>query len=119
MKNIKLILTILFGVFMFLGGVNHFLKPEMYFPFFPDFLPKEILNYLVGIIEIVLGIGAFVPRFRNWATFGILISMLIFLPFHVWDVFRETPAIGSHQASLIRLPIQFLFIAWAWFINRK
>ena len=119
MKNLKLILTFLFGVFMIFGGVNHFLKPEMYFPFFPDFLPKENLNYLAGIVEIGLGIGAFLPKTRNLATLGILIAMLVFLPLHIWDVFRENPAIGSHKASLIRLPIQFLFITWAWFINRK
>jgi uncharacterized membrane protein len=118
MKNLKLVLTFLFGAFMVLGGVNHFLKPEMYFPFFPDFLPKEIINYFTGIVEIALGIGTFIPSFRKMATLGILVLMLFFLPLHILDVFKESPAIGSHQASLIRLPIQFLFIAWAWYISR-
>jgi len=45
--------------------------------------------------------------------------MLLFLPLHIWDIFREKAAIGSHQVALIRLPIQFVLIAYAWFINKK
>ncbi len=110
MKILKLVLTFLFGAFMIFGGVNHFLKPAMYFPFFPDFLPKEALNYLTGIAEIVVGIGVFIPKYRTQAALGILIMMLAFLPLHIWDVFKENPAIGSHQATLVRLPIQFVLI---------
>jgi uncharacterized membrane protein len=119
MKILKLVLTFLFGAFMIFGGVNHFLKPAMYFPFFPDFLPKVALNYLTGIAEIAVGIGVFIPKYRISAALGILIMMLAFLPLHMWDVFRENPAIGSHQAALVRLPFQFVFILWAWYISRK
>jgi uncharacterized membrane protein len=119
MKNIKLILTFLFGAFMIFGGVNHFIKPEMYAPFIPEFLPNVAINYLAGIAEIIVGIGVFIPKFRSVATLGILIMMLVFLPLHILDIFKENPAIGSHQVALIRLPVQFLFILWAWFISRK
>ncbi len=117
MKNLKLILTFLFGAFMIFGGVNHFIKPEMYAPFIPDFLPNVAVNYLTGILEIAVGIGVFIPKFRSMATLGILIMMLAFLPLHIFDVFKENPAIGSHQVALIRLPVQFIFILWAWFIH--
>lgn len=119
MKNLKLILTFLFGAFMIFGGVNHFIKPEMYAPFIPDFLPSLAVNYLAGVVEIALGVGVFIPSYRFMATFGILIMMLVFLPLHIFDVFKENPAIGSHQAAIIRLPVQFLFIAWAWYIHKK
>ncbi len=119
MKIAKLILTFLFGAFMVFAGVSHFLKPAMFFPFIPDFLPKEVINYLAGTVEILLGIGVFVPRFRALATLGILLLMVAFLPLHILDVFKEQPAIGSHQAALIRLPLQFVLIFWAWFISKK
>ncbi len=119
MKNLKLILTYLFGTFMIFGGVNHFIKPEMYAPFIPDFLPSLAVNYLTGIVEIAVGVGVFIPRFRSMATLGILLMMLVFLPLHIFDVFKENPAIGSHQAALIRLPLQFVLIAWAWYIHKK
>ena len=119
MKTVKLILTFLFGAFMIFGGVNHFTKPAMYFPFFPDFLPKAILNYGVGVLEIAVGLAVFIPQYRSWGTMGILYMMLAFLPLHIIDVFSENPAVGTHQIALVRLPFQFVFILWAWFIDRK
>ena len=119
MKIFKLILTFVFGAIMIFAGVNHFIKPEMYFPFIPTFLPAPFINYLFGVLEIVCGVGVFIPPFRGWATLGILLMMLIFLPLHILDVFKEKPAIGKHEVALIRLPIQFVLIAWAWFISKK
>ena len=119
MKTVKLILTLLFGAFMIFSGINHFLKPDMYLPFIPDFLPKVLIIYLSGVVEIVLGLGVFIPRFRHLSALGILLLMLLFLPLHTVDVFRDNPAIGSHSIALIRLPIQFVLILWAWFISRK
>jgi uncharacterized membrane protein len=119
MKTVKLILTLLFGAFMIFSGINHFLKPDIYLPFIPDFLPKVLIIYLSGVVEIVLGLGVFIPRFRHLSALGILWLMLLFLPLHIVDVFRDNPAIGSHSIALIRLPIQFVLILWAWFISRK
>jgi uncharacterized membrane protein len=45
--------------------------------------------------------------------------MLAFLPLHILDVFKENPAIGSHEAALVRLPLQFVLILWAWFIKKR
>ena len=37
--------------------------------------------------------------------------MVAFLPIHIWDLFKEVPAIGSQNAAIIRLIVQFIFIA--------
>ena len=116
MKVLKLGLTFLFGAFMVFAGINHFLKPVMYFPFFADFLPKEALTYASGVVEIIVGALVFVPKYRSYGTLGILVLMIAFLSLHVADVFKEQPAVGTHQMALIRLPFQFVLIAWAWFI---
>ncbi len=102
---------------MILAGLYHFIKPEIFAPFIAKFLPNTAVNYLTGFVEIILGIGVFTPRFRSMATLGILILMVVFLPLHIFDVFKENPAIGSHQVALIRLPIQFVLILWAWYIH--
>jgi uncharacterized membrane protein len=119
MQYVKLGLTFLFGVFMILGGIGHFTTPAMYAGFIPDFLPADLVNIVAGIAELACGIGVFIPATRRWATLGILVMMLAFLPLHIWDVFRDDPAIGSHETALIRLPMQFVLIAWAWYIHRK
>lgn len=119
MQKFKLTLTLLFGAIMILGGMMHFINPEMYYPFIPDFLPKNLVNYAAGMLEMAAGIGAMIPRYRATGTLVILLLMLAFLPLHIIDVFKENPAIGSEQAALIRLPIQFVLIFWAWFIHKK
>ena len=109
------ILTYLFGALLVAAGFNHFVNPNLYNPFIPEFMPRLAVNYASGLAEIVVGAGVFLPRFRKAATLGILVLMILFLPLHVIDVFRENPAIGSHTAAVIRLPVQFVLIAWAWY----
>ncbi|BAX81160.1 DoxX family protein [Labilibaculum antarcticum] len=110
---------ILFAIFMIMGGVQHFLKPDFYLPFVPAFLPFPIaIIYLSGLVEIGLGLILVYKKYARIAALGIFILMILFLPIHVWDVFSDAPAIGSHKAALIRLPFQFLFMAIAWKIKQ-
>ena len=119
MKRTALVLSVLIGLFMLWGGLFHFLKPAFYLPFVPDFLPyRAALVLLSGAVEILLGIAVLFPRTRRLAGWGILALMVVFLPIHIWDVFRIHPAIGSHPAALLRLPFQFLFILWSWFVAK-
>lgn len=118
MEILKRILRILFAAFMIYGGINHFLNPDFYAPFIPDFIPKDLANYGSGILEIVLGIGLLIPTYRKEASLGLVLLMIAFLPIHIWDLLRDEPAIGSETAARIRIPVQFLFIAWAWWIGR-
>ncbi|MBE7693118.1 hypothetical protein [Tenacibaculum finnmarkense] len=115
------VLKIILAVFMIFGGVQHFIKPTFYLPFVPTFLPFPIMIiYLSGILEIGLGILLFLnTKYAKLGALGIFYLMLLFLPVHIWDVFSATPAIGSHTAALIRLPFQFLCIAWAWKIHKE
>lgn len=119
MKYLVLILKILFALLLVSGGFNHFYKPEFYNEFIPDFLPKLIVNYIFGGIELLLGIGLFINGYKNKAALGIFVLMLFFLPIHIWDVFKETPAIGSKTAAYIRVIVQFLFIGLSYFIYKK
>ncbi len=119
MKNTKKILTIVFGIVMILGGIVHLINPVMYAPFIPAFLPVNAVIYASGILEIAIGIGTFIPKYRQVSTLLILILMIAFLPLHAIDVFSEKPTIGSHQIAIVRLPMQFVLIAWAWYINKR
>lgn len=115
MRIIWIVIRIIFAIFMIFAGVQHFLKPEFYIPFVPSFLPFPIaIIYISGVVEIVLGVMLFIPKYIKIGALGLMILMLLFLPIHIWDVFSNTPAIGSHQAAMVRLPVQLLFIAIAW-----
>ena len=119
MKILKTVLTLLFGVLMVAAGVVHFLKPEGYLGFIPDYFPQKAIVYASGLVEIVAGGCTLIPRYRYTGTRLILWLMVAFLPLHILDAFAAKPVIGSHEIALIRLPLQFVLIAWAWFINKK
>ncbi len=119
MNKTTTILIFILGAFILIGGINHFVKPEMYNPFIPDFLPKLTVNYISGIIEIALGIGLFLSKYRKVAALGILILMIAFLPLHFLDIFKENPAIGNKTLAYIRLPMQFVLIYWSWWVKNN
>lgn len=110
------IIRIILALFMIYGGVQHFIKPYFYLPFVPSFLPYPIaIIYISGVIEIVLGIVLLLnKKYAKLGALGVLVLMILFLPIHIWDVFSENPAIGSHNAALIRLSVQFVLIALSW-----
>ncbi|WP_376777211.1 hypothetical protein [Flavobacterium covae] len=122
MNNFKsisfIVLRYLLAIFMTNAGIQHFTKPNFYVHFVPDFLPFK--NFIIsgsGILEIGLGVLlVFKNNLAKYAGLGIFFLMLLFLPIHIKDVLVENPSIGSHKLAIIRLPIQFIFLAWSWFI---
>jgi len=118
-KNIAFYLLVAFYLFM---GAMHFLKPEQYFAMMPSWLPAHsILISLSGIIEITLAI-ALIPIKTRAIAAQIIIAMLVVFLF----VIHIPESIGYYKtgnekftASIIRLPIQCVFIAWAWIFTKK
>ena len=120
MKTFWNILRIVLAIFMIYAGTQHFIKPDFFNVFVPDVLVyKTFIIYISGIVEVVLGILLLIPKYKYIGAKGIFILMLCFLPIHIWDVFSNTPAIGSHQAALIRLPLQFVLIALAYKLSKN
>lgn len=90
----------------------------MYGTIIPDALPKDLVTYLSGVVEILLGTGLLIRRLRPMAGLGVLVLMIVFLPLHLWDVFRDEPAMGSTLLASIRLVLQFVLIGWAWLVYK-
>jgi len=121
-KTLKIwnILKIVIAFFMIYAGIQHFIKPEFFMPFVPDFLPlKTTIIYASGVAEILVGVLLLIKKYAKIVSIGILVLLFLFLPIHIWDVFAEVPAIGSQKAALIRLPIQFLLIFIVWKIKNS
>jgi len=121
-KTLKIwnILKIVIAFFMIYAGIQHFIKPNFFIPFVPDFLPlKTTIIYASGVAEILVGVLLLIKKYAKIGAIGILVLLFLFLPIHIWDVFAEVPAIGSRKAALIRLPIQFLLIFIVWKIKNS
>ena len=120
MKKKWFLLKVILALFLIFGGVQHFISPNNYIPFVPSFLPFTLaIVYVSGLFEILFGLALFFKKLEIIGAWGILILMLLFLPIHISDVFSETPAVGSHNAALIRLPVQFLLIFIAWKVKNN
>lgn len=116
MGTLIITLRIIFGIFFAFAGIMHFIKPKIFNRFIPNFLPKLVVNYIAGLLELAIGIGLLINQTTKHAALAMLILMLIFLPIHIWDVFREKPAIGSKKIAIIRVPLQFLLLYIAYLI---
>ena len=106
----------LMGGLYVIAGIMHFLKPRMYLRIMPPYLPyhKELV-FISGIIEIALGIAICIPALKNFAVYGLVAMLLIFLTVHFYMLSNEKGGAGIPKWILIlRIPLQFVLIYWAW-----
>lgn len=111
------IVSILLAVLMMVAGVQHLWNPRFYLPFVPSFLPFPLaVVYLSGLVELLLGVVTLFlnQKYTKYGLLGICGLMVIFLPLHIADVFKEQPVIGSPALAYIRLAVQFLLIWLSW-----
>ena len=105
----------LLGVIYTLLGILHFTNTGFYRPFMPKFLPAhDLLIYLSGVAEILLGIGVLFPQTRSLALWGIIAMLLVFLIVHINMLFPYNGLGISPWILWLRIPIQFLLIYWAY-----
>ena len=113
--------------FYCVAGVNHFLHPQMYVTIIPPYLPwPPLLVYVTGLAEILGGVGVVIPdglvlaRTRAAACWGIVVMLVLFLQVHIYMCLypERFPGIPG-WALWVRLPLQGLLIAWAWYYTRK
>ncbi len=92
------------SIFYIFGGINHFLNPQFYLPLIPSWLPfHEAINIISGIAEITFGLLLHFPYLRKWASYGIVLMLVAFIPSHVFFIQQ-----GSCLGELCVSP----FIAW-------
>ncbi len=119
MKYFWLAIRILLAFFIIYAGFQHFTTPSVFKPFVPDFLGFKIpIIYISGVLEIAIGVLLLTNKYKGEAAYAFFLLMLIFLPLHIWDVFSDSPAIGSHKAAMIRLPLQFVLLGLTWQLKR-
>ena len=117
---IKLILKYLFAIAFVLAGLNHFVNTAFYMKIMPPYLPRQLLLvYLSGVFEIALGCLLLIPRFTPLAGWGLIALLIAVFPANIHmavnhDLFPEY----NVTALWFRLPLQFVFIAWAYYYAR-
>ncbi|TLP73992.1 MauE/DoxX family redox-associated membrane protein [Maribacter sp. ACAM166] len=103
-----------------LAGIMHFIKPKVYLRIMPRYLPfHKQLVLLSGIAEVVLGIGLLFRPTQNSAIYGIITMLAVFLLVHLYMLSSNKAAAGFPKwVLLLRLPLQFVLMFWAfWYVK--
>ncbi|MFK8003286.1 MAG: MauE/DoxX family redox-associated membrane protein [Polyangiales bacterium] len=119
-ERIRTALRVLFGLLFIGAGINHFINPEFYVAIMPGYLPAHAaLVAISGVVEIIVGLALLLPKLRphsGWAAVATLLAVFpanIHMALHP-EEFPDIPSLGLW----IRLPIQFVLIAWAIWATR-
>ena len=112
-----------FAVCMIVAGISHFVAPYPYVKIVPPQLPyPEAIVYISGFFEILGGIGLLVPVVSQAAAWGLVLLLIAVYPANINMAvnnihINNVPDGNWFQA--IRLPFQFVLIAWAYWYTRS
>ena len=112
----------LFGlaVFFVYFGIDHFINPDFYLSIMPPAFPLHAeAVYISGFFEILGGICVLIPSLRKLAGWGLIALLVSVYPANIYmAIYPEAFPEISIGLLYIRLPLQFLFIYWAYSITR-
>jgi uncharacterized membrane protein len=120
MSIIKTIVRVLFAGFFIVAGISHFTNRHFFTAIVPPYLPWPLaLVYLSGVAEIVLGVLLVRPRTSVLAAWGLIALLIAVFPANIHMAMNQHLYPGvSRTALLIRLPLQGVMIALAWWFTR-
>ena len=112
----------LFGLSLFFiyFGIDHFINPEFYLSIMPPAFPLHVeAVYISGFFEILGGISVLIAPLRKIAGWGLVALLICVYPANIYmaitpEAFPEI----SIELLYFRLPLQFLFIYWAYSVTR-
>ena len=110
----------LMAIIYVFAGIMHFIKPKIYLRIMPRYLPyHKFLVLLSGAFEIAFGIALCFEETKNIAIYGIIAMLVVFLLVHLNMLKGEKEAAGIPKwLLLLRIPLQFLLMYWAYFYLR-
>ncbi len=116
----KRIALLALSAFFVVAGVNHFANPDFYVAIMPPWLPAHLeLVYLSGVFEIAGGVAVLLPAVRALAGWGLIALLFAVAPANVHMALHPEQFPDVSPAFLhARLPLQLVFVAWAWWATR-
>ena len=103
------------------AGVLHFTSPDFYVSIMPPYLPCHLeLVYLSGVLEILGGLGVLMAPIRRVTGYALiaLLAAVYLTNIHMALNPGDFAHLASRWALYLRLPVQFVFAAWAWWATR-
>ncbi len=119
MSQIKAISKYLLATFMITAGIMHFVNTAFYLKIMPPYLPlpKELV-LLSGVAEVLLGVLLLVPQTSRLAAWGIVALLIAVFPANIYLYQHQEILPASPIIHLLRLPLQGVFVLWAFWHTR-
>ncbi len=106
---------ILMSALYILAGISHFRNPSFFLKITPPWVPSpEKVNIIVGIVEVLLGLGIVFSQTRQIAAIGIIVLLIAVFPANIYHFQLAKQKGHSIYPTLVRLPMQLLLIYWAY-----
>lgn len=119
MNQTKTASKYLLAFFMVIAGVMHFVRPQFYMKIMPPYLPFHLeLVYLSGFFEVAFGVLLLVPKFSRFAAWGIFALLIAVFPANIYLYQNQELLPASPIVHLLRLPLQGVFLLWAYWHTR-
>lgn len=112
------VFLVIFSGFFIYAGITHFRKAWFFYKITPPALKKwqKPINVIVGVAEILGGIGLWIPQTRVMAAWGIFLLLIAVFPANIYMYQSKGAGMKINQKFLlIRLPLQFVLLAWAYY----
>ena len=112
------VFLIVYAGFYIYAGITHFTRSWFFHKITPPLIQKwkKEINVIVGISEILGGIGLLIPQTRVMAAWGIIALLIAVFPANIYMATSKGAGMKINQNFLwLRLPIQFVLIAWAYY----
>ncbi len=120
MRIVKTVSRWVFAFFFISAGILHFRTPDFYLKIMPPYIPwHQAMVDISGVAEIALGAMLLVSKLQRLAGWGLILLLVAIFPANIYvyqhqELFPGVPPI----AHLLRLPLQAVFILWAYWYTR-
>ncbi|WP_422928431.1 DoxX family protein [Singulisphaera sp. PoT] len=115
---LRTVFRYLLSVFFIYAGFNHLRSPEPFVAIMPRILPwPYALVAISGWAEIIGGLGVILAQTRRIAGWGLIALLIAVFPANIQAAIHGMELGGKPVAPWIlwvRLPFQFIFIAWVY-----
>jgi uncharacterized membrane protein len=112
--------SVAMSAMLVLTGVSHFSMPDVLAEMLPEATPARLaIIYGTGLIELAAAVGLLVPATRRATGLCLVAFFVAVLPANVWAALHGTgPGSPGPSYLVFRVPLQALFVAWAWYFTR-
>lgn len=111
---------------LFFTAVGHFVFTKGMAMMVPSIMPLKVqIIYLTGVLEILLGIGLMIPKYREYTAWILIVFFIVLLPANIKaavnhiDYQKATFEGNGLNYLWFRIPLQLLFIFWTYWSTIK